>query len=191
MNEAHVTVIGWLAQDPFFTMTANGTPFLAMRVGCTPRRFDRQTGQWQDQESMFLTVNCWRALAENVNASDMKRGEPVVVTGRLRIREYVKDGRLRFSAEIEATTVGHDLSRGSASFRRIQRGLMTEQDRQEARELTDQWSMTDDPADSADHSAPIPAAPPLPGRDEETGHYGDVAPADSGGDPFDLRTAAA
>ncbi|MBA9004079.1 single-stranded DNA-binding protein [Thermomonospora cellulosilytica] len=150
MNEAHVTVIGWLAQDPFYTMTANGTPFLALRVGCTPRRYDRQTGQWQDQESMFLTVNCWRSLAENVNASDMRRGEPVIVSGRLRVREYVKDGRLRFSAEVEATTVGHDLSRGSAQFRRIQRGTMTEEDRLEARDLTDQWSLTADPPDPED-----------------------------------------
>ncbi|TNY36794.1 single-stranded DNA-binding protein [Thermomonospora catenispora] len=150
MNEAHVTVVGWLAQDPFYTMTANGTPFLALRVGCTPRRYDRQTGQWQDQESMFLTVNCWRSLAENINASGMRRGEPVIVTGRLRIREYVKDGRLRFSAEIEATTVGHDLSRGSARFRRIQRGVMTEEDRLEARDLTDQWSLTADPPEDGD-----------------------------------------
>ncbi|HEX2316498.1 MAG TPA: single-stranded DNA-binding protein [Thermomonospora sp.] len=168
MNEAQITVIGWLAQDPFFTMTANGTPFLALRVGCTPRRYDRQSGQWQDLESMFLTVNCWRGLAENVNASDMKRGEPVVVTGRLRLREYVKDGRLRFSAEVEATTVGHDLSRGSAQFRRVQRGTMTEEDRQEARELTDQWSLTaDDPdTDPTPGPEPAPDTSPAPAEDD-------------------------
>lgn len=143
MNEAHITVIGWLAADPYYTVTANGTPFLSLRVGCTPRRFDRQTGQWQDIDTMFLTVNCWRGLADNVNASDFKRGFPVLVTGRLRIRQYEKDGQWRFSAEIEATTLGHDLGRGTADFRPVLRGgALTEADRQEARDVTDQWALT-------------------------------------------------
>lgn len=142
MNEAQITVVGWLAQDPFYTTTSNGNPYLALRVGCTPRRFDRQTGQWQDLETMFLTVHCWRGLADNVNASDMQRGVPVVITGRLRVREYEKEGQARFSAEVEATTVGHDLTRGCAQFRRTPRGgSMTEEDRQEAREVTDQWAL--------------------------------------------------
>jgi single-strand DNA-binding protein len=141
MNDAHVTLVGWLAQDPFYTVTQHGTSFLSLRVGCTPRRFDRQTGQWQDMESMFMTVNCWRGLADNVNTSKLKRGEPVLVTGRLRIRQYVKDEQLRFSAEIEATTLGHDLTRGCAEFRRVQRGgVMTTEDRAEAAEHNDRWA---------------------------------------------------
>lgn len=196
MNEAQVTVIGWLAQDPFFTMTANGTPFLALRVGCTPRRYDRQSGQWQDLESMFLTVNCWRSLAENVNASDMKRGEPVMVTGRLSIREYVKDGRLRFSAEIEATTVGHDLSRGSAQFRRVQRGTMTEEDRLEAREFTDQWSLGDASADAGAARPPVSDSEDSQTadtfRDEVPDSFGAHVPdTATDGDPFEVRTEAA
>lgn len=153
MNEAHITVVGWLAADPYYRMTEQGTPFLSLRVGCTPRRFDRSAGQWQDLDSMFLTVNCWRGLAENVNASEMRRGDPVLVTGRLRLREYTKDGVLRFSAEIEASTLGHDLSRGSAQFRRVQRaGAMTDEDRLEAREANDRWALGG-PIDAAGDSA--------------------------------------
>jgi single-strand DNA-binding protein len=141
MNDAHVTLVGWLAQDPFYTITQNGTAFVSLRVGCTPRRFDRQTGQWQDMDSMFLTVNCWRGLADNVNSSELRRGDPVVVTGRLRIRQYVKDEQLRFSAEIEASTLGHDLTRGTAEFRRVQRGGGTStEDRMEAAEYNDRWA---------------------------------------------------
>ncbi|HEV7933556.1 MAG TPA: single-stranded DNA-binding protein [Actinomadura sp.] len=141
MNDAHVTLVGWLAQDPFYTITQHGTPFLSLRVGCTPRRFDRQMGQWQDMSSMFLTVNCWRALADNIKSSELKRGDPVVVTGRLRIREYAKDGQVRFSAEIEASTLGHDLTRGSAEFHRVQRGGgMTPEDRREAEDHNDRWA---------------------------------------------------
>ncbi|WP_242883951.1 single-stranded DNA-binding protein [Actinomadura litoris] len=143
MNEAHITIIGWIAAEPYYTVTTNGTSFLSIRVGCTPRRYDRETGQWQDVDTLFVTVNCWRGLADNVNASEFQRGHPVLVTGRLRIRQYERDGQWRFSAEVEATTVGHDLSRGTADFRPVQRGgALTEEDRQQAREVADQWALT-------------------------------------------------
>ncbi|WP_067461099.1 single-stranded DNA-binding protein [Actinomadura macra] len=154
MNEAHITIIGWIAAEPYYSVTANGTPFLSLRVGCTPRRYDRQTGQWQDVDTMFLTVNCWRGLADNINASEFQRGHPVLVTGRLRIRQYERDGQWRFSAEIEATTVGHDLSRGTADFRPVHRGgALTDEDRQEAREAADQWALTPSTEEEAKQAA--------------------------------------
>ncbi|MFI6521267.1 single-stranded DNA-binding protein [Spirillospora sp. NPDC050679] len=171
MNEAQITVTGWVAAEPFYTVTANGTPFLTVRVGCTPRRFDRRTGQWHDQDTLFLTVNCWRALADNINASEFRRGHPVVVTGRLRIRQYEKDGQWRFSAEVEATTVGHDLTRGTAEFRAVQRGAVMDADRREARAVTDQWALASaraaggaerpDGADEADGADGRPAEQPV------------------------------
>ncbi|WP_433335239.1 single-stranded DNA-binding protein [Spirillospora sp. CA-294931] len=145
MNEAQITVSGWVAADPDYIVTANGTPFLSLRLGCTPRRYDRQTGMWQDIQTMFMTVNCWRGLADNLNASDIKRGHPLVVTGRLRIRQYERDGQWLFSAEIEAATVGHDLNRGTADFRPVQRGgALSDEDRREAREAADRWALTPD-----------------------------------------------
>ncbi|XVQ09261.1 single-stranded DNA-binding protein [Spirillospora sp. CA-255316] len=161
MNEAQITVVGWLAAEPYFTVTGNGTPFLSLRVGYTPRRYDRQTGQWQDMETMFLTVNCWRSLADNVNASDLRRGHPVVVTGRLRIRQYERDGQWRFSAEVEATTLGHDLSRGTAAFRPVQRGgALSDEDRREAQEVADQWALTGPVTDTDDSAEETPTAEP-------------------------------
>lgn len=143
MNEAHITITGWVAAEPRYTMTPNGTPFLSLRVGCTPRRYDRQTGQWQDVETLFLTVNCWRSLADNVNASEFPRGTPVLVTGRLRIRQYERDDQWRFSAEVEAMTLGPDLNRGTVDFRPAQRsGPLTDEDRQMARDTADQWALT-------------------------------------------------
>ncbi|WP_051468566.1 single-stranded DNA-binding protein [Actinomadura oligospora] len=145
MNEAQITVIGWVADTPQFLITANGTPYLSMRLACTPRRFDRTTGQWADVETMFLTVNCWRGLAENINSSEFARGHPVIVTGRLRIRQYERDGQWRYCAEIEATTLGHDLTRGTADFRTASRSSsLTESDRREAQELSDLFALTGD-----------------------------------------------
>lgn len=197
MNEAQITVIGWLAADPRYVATSTGTPLVSLRVGCTPRRFDKESGQWQDTESTFLTVNCWRGLAENVNASEMKRGDPVVVTGRLRIREYLKDEQVRFSAVVDATTIGHDLTRGSAVFRRMRRGgVASVEDRREAEELNDIWldqgAAAAGPADP-DETEAIPVAATAP-----VGYPGDATTADDDAeeegadfDPYDAAAKAA
>ncbi|POM27720.1 Single-stranded DNA-binding protein [Actinomadura rubteroloni] len=156
MNEAQITVTGWVAAEPIYSVTAAGTSCLSLRIGCTPRRYDRQAGQWQDLETMFLTVQCWRSLADNVNSSEFRRGHPVIVTGRLRIRQYEKDGANRFAAEIEAVTLAPDLNRGTVDFRPVTRSPgLTEDDRREAADATDHWT-------AAGPLAPPPETPPTP-----------------------------
>lgn len=145
MNDALVTVVGFVALDPYFEVLPSGTSLMSLRIGSAPRRFDREIGQWRDEDPMFLTVSCWRALAENLQACELKRGDPVIVTGKLRIREYTKDGQRRFSAQIEATTVGHDLSRGVARFQRSQRSVGLPEDRRQADDLADRWLEEDLP----------------------------------------------
>ena len=156
MNDAHITIVGWLAANPVCRTTSNGTAVASLRVGCTPRRFDKTVGQWQDQPSMFVTVNAWRALADNIRVSDMKVGQPVIITGRLRIREYVRGEELRQSVEIEATTLGYDMSRGTTRFEKVSRGgEMTDDDLREIRESNDQWASSAGPA-PADQSTTDP-----------------------------------
>jgi single-strand DNA-binding protein len=140
MNDAIVTVIGFLAAEPMHRITASGASFMSMRVGSSVRRYDREAGVFREETPSYFTVNCWRALAENLSLCDLKRGDPVVVTGRLRIREYEKDGALRHSTEVEAVTLGFDLSRGVAHFQRVMRsGAASTEDRQEANDVNDQW----------------------------------------------------
>lgn len=139
MNDAMVTVIGFVAQDPHFELLDSGTPLMSLRIGSTPRRYDRDIGQWRDEDPMYLTVSCWRTLADNLQGCELKRGDPVIVTGKLRIREYTRDGQRRFSAQIEATTVGHDLSRGVARFQRAQRSSGLPEDRRQADDVADRW----------------------------------------------------
>ena len=69
---------------------------------------------------MFVTVTCWRSLAENV-ATSLHKGQPVVVSGRFYMREYTVEEATRTTYELEATTVGHDLSRGVADFQKLSR----------------------------------------------------------------------
>jgi single-strand DNA-binding protein len=120
INDAQVFLSGYVARDPRFRITASGISSVSMRVAYTPRRVDRETGEWTDGTTSFVSVVCWRTLADNV-AKCLHKGEPVLVKGRLQVRPYEKDGVSRLAVEIEATSVGHDLARGVASFQRPRR----------------------------------------------------------------------
>jgi single-strand DNA-binding protein len=120
INDAQVFLSGYVAQDPRFRITSNGISNVSLRVAYTPRRVDRETGEWTDGTTSFVSVVCWRALADNV-ARCLHKGEPVLVKGRLQVRPYEKDGVSRIAVEVEATSVGHDLARGVATFQRPRR----------------------------------------------------------------------
>jgi len=91
---------------------------LSMRVGWTRRRRDSATGEWSDGNTSFVTVTCWRKLAENLSKC-LRKGDPVVLRGRLDVRTYVtKDGERRIAVDVDAASLGHDLNRGVANFQR-------------------------------------------------------------------------
>ncbi len=83
-------------------------------------------------------------LAENVFSS-VKKGQPVLVEGRLHVSSYDdKDGVSRTSVEIDASTVGHDLTRGVSTF--VKGELPARTDRDVAAELTRELDQEDLPA---------------------------------------------
>jgi single-strand DNA-binding protein len=117
MNETLVTLQGWLGND-VTVRQAGDTTVASFRVACTPRRYQRRTEEWVDAETQWYTVNAWRGLAENCDRS-LRRGDPVVVHGRLNARTWVnKAGVEVTSFEVEAVLVGHDLARGTSQFTR-------------------------------------------------------------------------
>ncbi|MER7767880.1 single-stranded DNA-binding protein [Kitasatospora sp. NPDC096140] len=116
MNEAHVTVVGNVATEVSYGETAGGVPMANFRLGCTERRYDRQRECWVDGETQWVTVTAWRALAVNLIGS-LAKGDPVLVSGRLRVREWAEGEAKRSRAEIDARSVGHDLTRGTSAFR--------------------------------------------------------------------------
>jgi single-strand DNA-binding protein len=116
MNETLITVVGHVATEPTLRTTAGGVRVAGFRLASTERRFDKGVGGWRDLHTTFYTVTSWRNMAENVCQS-VAKGQPVVVTGRLRDSSYdAKDGQRRTVLEIEALAVGHDLARGVATF---------------------------------------------------------------------------
>lgn len=119
LNEAQVSLTGYVATQPVTKVVRSGASNVSMRVAWTPRRQDRVTGEWVDGNTSYVTVICWRKLATNA-AVCVRKGDPVIVKGRLSIRPYEdKQGAQRLSVEIEASAVGHDLSRGVAQFQRV------------------------------------------------------------------------
>ena len=117
INEAQVFLAGYVATEPTFRTTARGKPEAQMRVAYTPRRQNWETGEWSDGPSSFVSVKCWGKLADNV-AVCLRKGEPVVVMGRIQVRPYDKDGAQRLSVDVYATSIGYDLARGVARFSR-------------------------------------------------------------------------
>jgi single-strand DNA-binding protein len=117
--DTQITVIGNVITAPEWRRTSQtGQLVASFKVASTARRLDRGTGQWVDGNSLRVRVSCWRRLAEGVAASVMV-GDPIVVVGRLYTRDWVdEDGQHRVMYEMEATAVGHDLSRGRAKFAR-------------------------------------------------------------------------
>ena len=118
MNEAHISLTGYVASEPRTKTIGEGVQNLSMRVAWTPRWLDRATGEWTDGTTSYVTVTCWRKLADNV-AVCLRKGDPVVVKGRLSVRSYDdKQGVQRTQVDVDASSIGHDLCRGVAQFQR-------------------------------------------------------------------------
>jgi single-strand DNA-binding protein len=121
VSDNQVMITGNVVTPPSLRCTRDGTLVTGFRIASTPRRLDRASGQWKDGETLFLSVSCWRSLAENV-ATSLTKGDAVLVCGRLVSRSYdTSAGERRTSIEIEATSVGPDLTRGVARLARIAR----------------------------------------------------------------------
>ncbi len=118
LNDAHVSITGYVVSQPKGRRLPNGVPILTMRIGWTPRRLDRSTGEWVDGNTSYASVICWRRLAMHASVC-LRKGDPVNVIGRLSVRDYEVEGVQRTAVEVEASSIGHDLNRGVASFSRV------------------------------------------------------------------------
>ena len=104
-----ITLVGNLVDDPELRFTPSGAAVAKFRIASTPRFLDKQTNEWKDGESLFLSCNVWRQAAENV-AESLQRGMRVIVQGRLKQRSYeTKEGEKRTVYEVEVDEVGPSL----------------------------------------------------------------------------------
>lgn len=119
-GETVITVIGNLTDDPELRFTPSGAPVSNFTVASTPRTFDKESQEWRDGDALFLRCSVWRQAAENV-AESLRRGDRVIVQGRLKQRSYeTAEGEKRTVYEMEADEVG-----ASVKFRTIKHGEKT------------------------------------------------------------------
>jgi single-strand DNA-binding protein len=115
MTETVIHVVGHVGTDVDLRVVGNDTPVSSFRLATTPRRWDKHKRAFVDEATTWLTVECWRTLAEHVHQS-VRRGDQVIVVGKLRTHEWVKDRERRSRVRLDAIAVGHDLTRGTAIF---------------------------------------------------------------------------
>jgi len=113
-----ITITGLIATTPRHVVTSEGLPITSFRLASSQRRFYKATSTWVDASTNWYTVTAFRQLAINAVPS-LSKGDRIVVSGRLRIRDWQTDDRTGTNVEIEAETLGHDLFWGTAVFTRL------------------------------------------------------------------------
>ena len=162
MNELTLLVTGWVATEPKLHVSATGPDVVSFRLATTARYFDRNSNTWVDKPTEWFTVRLFRAAAVLVQKS-VHKGQPVIVSGRLRTNEWTSESGPRTDLIIDAQAVGHDLTRGVADFRRAvadaEKGVITELPA----------TPGDEGADDGESAEPIDvsALEELPGDDSE------------------------
>ena len=110
-----ITIRGFVATDVTTSTTTTGVGTASFRLGSPSRHFDKTSGTWVEDYMNWFTVQGYRQLAGNMGCS-IKKGQRVIVVGRLKLASWERDGRIFHKAEINADAVGHDLKWGSAHY---------------------------------------------------------------------------
>jgi single-strand DNA-binding protein len=157
--DPYIWMQGNLVADPAQRTVASGLKVTKFRIASSGRRYDRNVNDWVSTETVYMSVTCWRQLGDNVMQT-LHKGDTVLVHGRLTFREYddANNGPRRQAYEIDATSVGPDLSRYVAQLTRP------------LRELPDAAASSDGASGAGVPAQPVddPWAAPLPASATET-----------------------
>jgi single-strand DNA-binding protein len=108
-----VTIAGNLTRDPEVKFLPSGTAVANLRVASSDRKRD-DAGNWTNGEPCYLDVEVWRDTGEAA-ANTLKKGDGVVIVGRLRMRTYTKqDGTEVTAYSVEADEIAPSLRRSSS-----------------------------------------------------------------------------
>lgn len=117
-----LTLVGNCTDDPTLNFTPSGHAVANWTIASTPRKFNKASNSWEDEETLYLRCSIWRDAAENVVESLVK-GSRVIVTGRLKSRTWEdKEGNKRTVMELEVDEVGASLAYATAKVTKAQRG---------------------------------------------------------------------
>ena len=161
----NISIIGTVATDPRLTETDSGLSVCSFRLASNERRYDRSRGEWVDGDTNWFTVSAFRSLAAHARDSFAK-GDRVIVSGRLRIRDWKTEEKSGTSVEVDADALGHDVRWGVSTFRKHRSSSQQDEvrdaaDRDESAETHTPWNTPDEATESlqppftpaVDHSA--------------------------------------
>jgi single-strand DNA-binding protein len=90
---------------------------VSLRVVATERRFDRAADDWVNGDEFGVTVVCWKTLATAV-LNTVRKGDPVIVAGRIATRRFEKEGVTQYFTEVKADFFGLDVAKAGTRFTR-------------------------------------------------------------------------
>ena len=99
---AQTTATGNIGQEPEIKYSQGGTAFLNLSIAVTPRRFNKQTSQWENKgDDAWLRATFFNDQAEKLGEI-LHKGMQISVSGTLMRREWTsQDGRTGESWELD------------------------------------------------------------------------------------------
>lgn len=108
-----------VVKEPEIKFSDKGTAWAKVRCSAKDRKRDAN-GQWTDGDPLFINILI-NAGAENLIES-IAVGDSIIVTGRLKMREYEVDGQKKTEYQIAADSVGVSVRWGAAKTSRALEG---------------------------------------------------------------------
>lgn len=111
MSQPQITITGRLVADPELRFTRNSQAVAQFRIAHNQGRFDKAQNEWVDEGALFININAWGGLGENV-AEELSKGDLAIVQGRVKQRDFqTKQGENRSVLEVTADEVGRLITR--------------------------------------------------------------------------------
>ena len=155
-----VILLGNVGQDPEVRTLETGVKVARLRLATTERIFNRQTNE-TTEHTEWHSITLWRGLAD-VADKFVRKGSQIYVEGRIRSREWEKDGQRHFGFEIVADDM--------RLLGRRAEGTQQQGGYQSAPQAT-QYQQPQQPQYQAPQyqvqPEPIPAAPQMPVEDPD------------------------
>jgi single-strand DNA-binding protein len=98
-----VILVGNVGADPEVRTLENGAKCAKIRIATTERIYNKEKNESKELTE-WHNVTLWRNLAD-VADKYVHRGSQLYIEGKLRTREYTKDGEKRYTIEIVADEI--------------------------------------------------------------------------------------
>ena len=117
----NMTAVGNLTKDPELRFTAAGKAVANIVIACNERKFDKETNQWTEGNTVYITGTIWGKTAENA-ADSLRKGMQVIAVGVLKQHDFEdKQGAQQRRLELEIDTIGAGLNNAVAVITKVKR----------------------------------------------------------------------